>query len=133
MKTTMKRGMALLLICVTYALSGCSNCGLSSCVAPHADLPATVAPGETLTIEVKDLWATCNDRGCDGPNEPMSNVTIEAVLVGTEDVVASATASVNDEATAQITLSIPPDADGSVTIRTSDAVYGFGTVEIVRE
>ena len=131
METTVKKGMTLLAICVVFALSGCASCSKISCATPHAELPETVSPGEILTIKVEDLWI-CPDN-CGAAPVPFSDVTIDAVAAGTGTVVATATASVNDKATAEVSLTIPDDADGSLVIRTSDAVFEFGTVEVVRE
>ena len=131
MKTTVKRGMILILICVWSALSGCASCSKISCVAPHAELPETVSPGETLTIEVEDLWM-CPDK-CGATPVPMGDVTIEAVRAGTSDVVTAATAPVDKQATAEISLTIPNDVEGSLTIRTSDAHVDLGTIDVVRE
>jgi len=130
MKTTVKLAMTLFLMCAMSALGGCTSCAKVSCVAPHADLPATVSAGETLTIDVYDLWATCYDTGCGGPNGPLTSVTVEAVTGG--NVVATATAPVNSQATAQVSLTIPSDATGMLTIRTSGTVFDLGTVDVVK-
>ena len=130
MKTTVKRAMALLAIYAMSALSGCSTCHVS-CAAPHADLPATVAPNQTLTIEVKDLWI-CPEM-CESTPVPMDNVTIEAVQMGTNDMVTAATATVNNQATAEVSLTIPGDAVGSLAIRTSGTGVDLGIVDVVKE
>jgi len=131
MKMTVKPAMTLLLICVMSALSGCAYCSKVSCAAPHAELPETVSPSETLTIEVEDLWI-CPDT-CGATPVPMSNVTIEAVTASTGDVVATVTAPVDKQATADISLTIPDDTEGSLTIRTSETEIPLGTVAVVRE
>ena len=128
MRMTVKPAMTLLVICAMFALSGCAYCSKISCAVPHAKLPETVSAGETLTIEVEDLWV-CPDT-CGGFPEPMINVTVEAMGVDSGNVVATTTVPVNDEAKADVTLTIPADIDGSLTIRTSDGVFEFGTVVV---
>jgi len=131
MSTIVKRGMTLLIASMMIALSGCAYCSKVSCAAPHAELPETVSPGETLTVEVEDLWI-CPDK-CGATPVPMSNVAIEAATASTGDVVATATAPVDKQATANVSLTIPNDAEGSLTIRTSETEIPLGTVDVLRE
>jgi len=131
MRMTVKPAMTLLVVCAMFALSGCAYCSKISCAAPHAKLPETVSAGETLTIEAEDLWV-CPDT-CGGSPEPMIHVTVEAMGVDSGKVVATTTVPVNDDATANVALRIPANIDGSLVIRTSDEVYEFGTVTVVRD
>jgi len=105
------------------AFSGCSG-GAGSCVVVRADLPATAAAGETVTVHLSELWASCNDTG-QGPAAPRKTVRVDAVWAADRGVVvASASAPVTGDATADVELPVPPGRSGELQIRVGDQTVG---------
>jgi hypothetical protein len=123
---------------VVPAIAGCAAVvGTSSggsCVAPSGEVPATVAPGDTVTIPLAHLWDSndCRDTGVFGATPPpraaLSEVIVQLRGPGPcppdAPLVASATAKVNSDAdlTATVHLAVPTDAHGLYWV----VLPGFG-------
>jgi hypothetical protein len=116
--------IAVVAATLAAALTGCAS--NAACVAPSATVPATVAAGEANTLEVSNLYASCNDTG-QGAAAPAREVTITLRNAATEPV-ASPTAPVNTDATATVVLEVPATASGRYVLDTNGTALGEVTV-----
>ncbi|WP_296664884.1 hypothetical protein [Demequina sp.] len=99
-------------------LAGCVQ-SACSCAAPAGEPSAAeVAPGESVTVELSNLWVDCCDTGggwgwiTGRSSTVLENVivTLEAVEPG-RPVLAEASDYPADNATASVVLEIPEDAE----------------------
>jgi len=108
-------------------VAGCSS-PEASCAAVSALVPATAAPGDTIDLEVANLFSTCHDQG-EGPMAPLTKVELALVSVDTsETVMATGSGEVAEDATAVVQLTIPDDATGTLSVE-YDGI-SLGTVNV---
>ena len=116
-------GVALTLATV----SGCGS-GTAACAAVRAELPSAVAAGTTVSVHLSELWASCNNTG-QGPAAPLSTVRVDAVWAADRGVVvASASAPVTGEATAEVQLAVPSGRSGELEVMFGKQIVGHITV-----
>jgi len=107
-------------------LAGCGS-GSASCAAITAELPGRTEPGATVTVHLSHLLATCPDTG-GGPPAPMDVVRIDAVWAAQPGVVvASTSAPVADDATAEASLLVP-SGSGELRLKIGDQTVGHVAV-----
>jgi len=105
------------------AISGC-GAGAGACAAVRAELPAAAVAGTTVTVHLSELWASCNDTG-QGPAAPLKTARVDAVWAADRGVVvASASAPVTGEATAELQLPVPSGASGELEIMFGEQTVG---------
>ena len=117
-------------IATAAMLAGMAGCGSpeASCAAVSARVPATAAPGDTIDLDVANLFSTCHDHG-EGPMATLTEVELALVSVDTaETVVATGRAEVAEDATAAVQLTIPDDATGTLSVEYDGVSLGTVTV-----
>lgn len=104
-------------------LSGCSSAA-GACAGVSAQLPKTAVAGTTLTVHVSHLLATCPDTGGGSP-QPSRTVTVDAAWAADpERAVASGSADVSDQATADVELRLPSGTSGVLLVRVAHQTLG---------
>ena len=110
---------------VLALLVGCSS-GASSCAAPTVTgLPEVVAPGDSVTVTVSNLWDGCSDTG-GGTNRPIRGTARIDVLSGTDrdhPILTADTGQVAADATAELRFQIPeptPEGEAYLSLDGSD-------------
>ena len=115
-------------ISVALCAAACTP-GETACAAVSADIPATAQAGQTVEIAMAELFSTCNDEG-QGSNVASGDVTLELVSAeASAQVVATGTADVSDDGTALVSVAIPDDASGTLTVMYGDAPLGTVAIE----
>lgn len=127
-RTLIVRLSAAWIAAVMIAMTGGCSLGQGSCAAPRAEMPSTAAAGTTVTVKMFELWASCADQG-QGASTPMTKVEVRGV--STKDpnkVLTTAVADVGKDASAVVTLSLPTDASGTLTVQVGDQTVGQLTI-----
>jgi hypothetical protein len=127
-RTLIVRLSAAWIAAVMIAMTGGCSLGQGSCAAPRAEMPSTAAAGTTVTVKMFELWASCADQG-QGASAPMTKVEVRGV--STKDpnkVLTTAVADVGKDASAVVTLSLPTDASGTLTVQVGDQTVGQLTI-----
>jgi hypothetical protein len=105
-------------------VAGCSSAPVD-CGAPYADVPATVAAGESVTLTVDNLYPECQAEAQRlGEVVALGKVT---VTLQTDDgeTVASTTESVDkDDGKATVVLEIPATASGPYQVMADESLLG---------
>jgi hypothetical protein len=119
--------MLIAALVAAAATSACSP-GQGACAASRAELPATARPGTTVTVKLSELWSSCADQG-QGASSRLSRVEIRAVASkDPNQVVATASAEVGEDATAVVALPLPADATGVLSIQLGGQTVGELTI-----
>lgn len=123
------RRLAIVVFATTIGLGATACAGSeAACAAVTAEIPATAQAGQTIEIEVANLFATCNDQGA-GANSAPDEVTLELMSPDApEKTVATGTADVTDDGRAVVSVAIPGDATGTLSVVYDDV--SLGTVDI---
>ena len=110
---------------VLALLVGCSS-GASSCAAPTVTgLPDVVAPGDSVTVTVTNLWDGCSDTG-GGANKPIRGTARIDVLSRADrdhPIRTADTGPVAADATAELRFQIPeptPEGEAYLSLDGSD-------------
>ena len=94
---------------IAAALTACAGAA-PSCAGPHAEIPAQVSAGETVTLQFADVITDCGDTGGGWVDIPDDFVV--ALRHNTDQPVAVTTVAVASDATATVELPIPATASG---------------------
>ena len=119
---------------VCAALGGCAS-GVpilgggaeASCVGPEANVPPAATAGDSITLNVTNVWADCYDTGQAGNPPTLHEITV-TLHNTTPDAAVSVTAPVTTDAKATVVLEIPATASGRYVVATDGTVLGELTV-----
>lgn len=123
------RRVLLTTILAASATVGATACqpSESACASVTAEVTTTAQPGQSLEIELAELFSTCNDEG-QGTNLANDIVTVELIATDSRTVLATGTADVADDGTAMVLLTIPENATGALAVVHDDEE--LATVEL---
>ena len=105
-------------------LAGCSP--PVDCPSFTADIVATAEAGSTIDVQLTGLVP-----GCNAPNNWLTADTIHLQLVSVdtrEEGLAEGKSKIASDGTATITLTIPEDAKGTVSVEYDDSSLGTVTI-----
>lgn len=126
MARNVRLGTATIAIAIgALAVAGCGRVPVE-CPAIVADIVATATPGSTIDVKLTNVIPGCNSEhkwvGAD-------TVTLTLVSVDTREAeLASGSGQVTADGTATVSLAIPADATGRVSVEQDG--YSLGTVTI---
>lgn len=117
---------AVLGVATMTALGSLAGCGTEpvDCIAVSASVPTVAAPGEQVEVTLADVLPGCNVHG--SAARPGSDaVELKLVAVDTsQQILATGTAAVTAAGTAVVTLTIPRDASGHVSVELDGVSLG---------
>ena len=121
-------------LAICAALSGCASGepgpeprleggAEASCVGPEANVPPAATAGDSITLNVRNLWADCYDTGQAGNPPILHEITVTLHNTAPEATV-SVTAPVTNDAQATVVLEVPATASGRYVVETGGTVLG---------
>jgi len=113
-------------------LSACSPAnspgGEPACVAAMATVPNSAHPGQTIKVPMENLYSDCYDQGQGLANPGADTVTLTLFDGATQTTVATATAPVEADARALVTLTVPADASRGLAVVYNGLTMGVVTI-----
>jgi hypothetical protein len=128
MNNTWARGFVA--VSVVVGLAGCGTSG-ASCPAVTSEFLPTATSGQTIEVDLANVYSECNDQGELTISGPSPVATIELVSIDTrEKVLATGKSTAAKDGTATVELTIPSDEAGTISVMYEGV--SLGTVTVTR-